>query len=420
MVGIQVDDQHYEGLLESVSENAQALTDERTSHSSTTKQLSDYKHRVDEARQALAAEQKEHGITAMQRGVLQTQCEDMQREMEAERKINNASPKPSVGVDNQAIVDIVVEKDDKISILMQRVAHADERLETANAMATTYADANASLKRELATTTQRLDNSLKVTDEMVDTDMKDEMACMAEEVIGLKADIADLQGAVESANELRDSYKRTGLTLSDERAKLMQEIHTLNDSAETQSMHMQDVDAACKRAEETVMAQRKEIEELKSGEDMYICPSVDTCNPMHKCGHREPHMHKDAGGCCNYRCRLATGICVKVDTCKECATLREEIINRDAVILQQESRAEDREEIIRALAKEIKLLREPQTQHTGFGIMLSGKAGEMKKTAQQRQCKYYTQCEYATSSHDTCENGGGKYCGVWRHNEATQ
>lgn len=59
--------------------------------------------------------------------------------------------------------------------------------------------------------------------------------------------------------------------------------------------------------------------------DMYICPSVDTCDTVHKCGHREPHIHKDAGCSCNYRCRLATGICVKVDTCKKCATLRERL-----------------------------------------------------------------------------------------------
>lgn len=338
MVGIQVDDQHYEGLLESVSENAQALTDERTSHSSTTKQLSDYKHRVDGARQALAASQREHGITMMQRDVLQTQCEDMQSEMEAELKINNASLKPSSQVLQQ--------------------------------------------------------------------DKDDEMACMAEEVARMKL-------------ELKSAHQRTYEGVVNE-GNLMVEIDSLQDSAETQAKFMEQVDAACNAAEAKVIEQRKEIEELKRGADMYICPSVDTCNPMHKCGHREPHTHKDAGGCCNYRCRLATGICVKVNTCKECATMREEIINRDAVILQYESRAEDREEIITALAKEIKCLN-VSTPTTGtYKTMFSGKAGEMKKTAQQRRCKYYTQCEYATSSHDTCENGGGKYCGVWRHNEATQ
>ena len=295
--------------------------------------------------QTLAAEQREHAVTTQQSNAALD-------ELAEERRLNNASLKPSMGVDNQAVVDMVVEKDDKISILMQRIAHADERLETANAMATTYADANAALKRELAITTQRLDNSLTVTDEM---------ACRNEEVMSIKKKLS-------RANEV-------AISLADANGDLKMKICALKDSAETQERHMPQVDAARKAAEAKVQEQQKEIEALKRGEDLWICPSVDICNPMHKCGNREPHVHKDAAGSCNYRCRLATGICVKINTCKECATLREEIINRDAVILQQESRAEDREEIIKSLAKEIKMSScvEITAPTTGtYTIMFSG------------------------------------------------
>ena len=446
-------------------------------------QQAEYKDRIAQGKEALAAEQREHDMTRRQRDTLQTQCEDMQSEMET--KLNNTALKPSVGVDNQAIVDIVVEKDDKISILMQRVAHADERLETANAMATTYADANAALKKELAITTQRLENSLKVTDEMVNTDMRDEMACMAEEVIGIKANIADLHGAVEDANELRDSYKRTALTLSDAGAKLMQEltdsinravnvantngelkqqlgncnnvrtsqmelnrdlrseIHTLQESAETQAMFMQQVDAACKAAEAKVIEQRKEIEALKAGDDLWICPSADGCVVL--CDHKEPHKKKSQ---CQRKCRLLDAPrppCVKVNTCKECdrlrgvllsrtgkvATLelreielREEIINRDAVILEQERKADRTDEIMRTAFEQLKQLRgcvekrnAVTEKHNSYIVMLSCKAGDMPNI-ERNECRHFDVCDYAKRENHTCTNGGGEYCGVWRHKEA--
>ena len=251
--------------------------------------------------------------------------------------------------------------------------------------------------------------SLKPSCKMLQQEKDDEMACMAEGVAGMKI-------------ELKSAHQRTYECVVNE-GNLMVEIHTLQESAETQTMHMQQVAAACKAAEAKVIEQLKEIEELESGADLWICPSVDTCNPMHKCGHREPHMHKDAGGCCDYKCRLATGICVKVDICAEYATLREEIINRDAVILQYESRGEDREGIITSLSKEIKFLKCIPTSHPTTGtytIMFSWKAGEINKPSQPNICKYYKHCVYATSADHTCCNGGGKYCEVWRHKEGTQ
>ena len=128
----------------------------------------------------------------------------------------------------------------------------------------------------------------------------------------------------------------------------------LESSAETQGRHMQQVDAACKAAEAKVIEQRKEIEALKSDEDLWICPSAECCTEARKCPHRVPHAYLSELGMCGTKCREAVNKCVKINPCKECATLREEILNRDAVILQYESRAEDREEIINALAKEIK------------------------------------------------------------------
>ena len=173
-----------------------------------------------------------------------------------------------------------------------------------------------------------------------------------DEMVTLGYENAELTQKIE-ALELVDVALRTDVS------RLEGYRVELESSAETQGRHMQQVDAACKAAE-----------------DLWICPSVDTCNPMHKCGHREPHVHKDAGGSCNYICRLVTGICVKVTPCKECASMRDGLLNRDAVILQYESRAEDREEIIKSLAKEIKVMSyvEVTAPTTGtYTIMFSGK-----------------------------------------------
>ncbi|MCK5431554.1 MAG: hypothetical protein KAJ03_02360, partial [Gammaproteobacteria bacterium] len=247
--------------------------------------------------------------------------------------------------------------------------------------------------------------SLKPSCKVLQQDQDDEMACMAEEVVGLKM-------------ELKRAHQRTYESVVNE-GNLKEEINTLKDSAETQGRHMQQVDAACKVAEERVMAQRAIIDKMKKDNDVYICPSAHGCTKTH-CPDKSPHKHNRD---CDIVCKIASSGCVKVNSCKECATMREEIINRDAVILQYESRAEDREEIITSLAKEIKGMRcvEVTAPTTGtYTIMFSGKAGEMKKTAQQRRCKYYKHCVYATSSSNVCDNGGGKYCGVWRHHEAKQ
>ncbi|MCK5433032.1 MAG: hypothetical protein KAJ03_09820 [Gammaproteobacteria bacterium] len=144
------------------------------------------------------------------------------------------------------------------------------------------------------------------------------------------------------------------------------EERSLNNASMKTSGNEIVMDAACKAAEAKV------IEVLKScDEDFWICPSVDTCIATpRECSHTEPHSHDGDG--CDITCVAAKNKCVKVNSCKECATLREEIINRDAVILQHESRAEDREEIIKALAKEIKVMRQGENVAIGSGGGQSG------------------------------------------------
>ena len=267
------------------------------------------------------------------------------------------------------------------------------------------------MQSEMETETKLNNAALKPSAKVLQQNQDDEMACMAEDVEGLKKKLSEtLAHAV---------------ILADANGDLIREMSILQDSAETQARHMQQVDAACKAAEAKVQEQRKEIDTLKCDEDLWICPSVDTCNPMHKCGHREPHPHKDAGGSCNYRCRLATGICVKIDKCALCESKQlEEITNRDAVILQYESRAEDREEIINALAKEIKVMgsaaitSKQTTQCAGRVIIgFVGKREDMPNI-ERNKCRYFNTCDYAKRENHTCTNGGGEYCGVWRHNEA--
>lgn len=369
--------------------------------------LESLRDRAEFAEETLTAEQREHDTTRRQRDTLQTQCEDMQSEMETETNLNNAALKPSIGVDNQAIVDIVVEKDDKISILMQRVAHADERLETANAMATTYADANAALKMELATTTQRLENSLKVTDEMVSTDMRDEMACMAEEVEGLKSKV----------NETH----LHNVVLAGANGDLMREMSILQESAETQGRHMQQVDAACKAAEAKVIEQRKEIEALKPDADMWICPNATMCG-IRVCEHVVPHSHKTG---CSIKCLNAPNGCIKLNTCKECATPHEEKINRDAVILEQERKADRTDDIIQRAVTELKELRglvgkrNATTENNNkFIIMFSGKAGDMQTPETKHACKWYNVCTISSKTSHACIANEGQHCGRKREIDA--
>ncbi|MCK5431320.1 MAG: hypothetical protein KAJ03_01185 [Gammaproteobacteria bacterium] len=324
MVGIYVDSVHYESLRDSVTENAQALTNEK----------------------------REHGTTKRRLDTFHTQCEDMLKEM--------------------------------VVLTGQRDAATDELAEE-----------------------RRLNNAALKPTQIHAEDTRDALACMAEEVAGLEMKLEEEQTSragdkeyIEGLRSVRDGYKQqwkdalaerdAAANLADnyngkmsrikdelklcekylaksceKKDELLFTVSNLKESAETQARHMQDVDAACKAAEAKVIEQRKEIEALKSGDDLWICPSADGCVVL--CDHKKPHKKTSQ---CQRKCRLLDAPrppCVPTNTCKECATLREEIINRNAVIVQQESRAEDREEIIKALAKEIKMMRQGEIVATGSG-----------------------------------------------------
>ena len=210
----------------------------------------------------------------------------------------------------------------------------------------------------------------------------------------------------------------------------METERRMNNAALKPSQNVAAEDAACKAAEAKVIEQRKEIEALKCGDDLWMCPSADYCDD--ECGHHTAHPHNER---CEYECRDAIGHCVKVNTCKECAKMREEIINRDAVILEQERRAEDREEIIKALAKEIKLLRYPDTEIkpsdidtriakdmmpvvNKFIVMFSGKAGDMQTPKTKHQCKWYNVCAIASETSHACIANEGQHCGRKRDMDA--
>ena len=240
---------------------------------------------------------------------------------------------------------------------------------------------------------RRLNNAaLKPSAKVLQQNQDDEMACMAEEVEGLKYRLKisteygnTLLNETKELTQKIDALEFTQAALCTEVSKLAGYKVELESSAETQALHMQQVDAACKAAEAEVIEQRKEIEALQSGDDLWICPNVDEC--YSQCYHSIAHKH-------DFTCVTIAGgglpctDCVKVNPCKECATLREEIaaltmnadrcaicentqmeeiINRDAVIVQQESMAEDREEIINALAKGIKMVRQGEIVATGSG-----------------------------------------------------
>ena len=316
----------------------------------------DFKEMMDEANRtkaALAAEQREHGITRQQRDTLQTQCEDMQKELK--------------------------ESQTHIALDVAFMAANDECIKELN--------------DELEAERKRNNAALKPSGN--------------ENVVS----------AIAQRDDKIEALEFTQAALCTEVSKLAGYKVELESSAETQARHMQQVDAACKAAEAKVIVQRKEIEALKSGEDLWICPSAHYCDD--ECGHHIAHPHNER---CEYECRDAIGYCVKVNTCKECATMREEIINRDAVILEQERRAEDREEIINALAKEIKVMRAPETrppmQPSGFVVMFSGKAGDMQTPNKKHQCKWYNVCAIASETSHACIANEGQHCGRKREIDA--
>ncbi|MCK5432338.1 MAG: hypothetical protein KAJ03_06310, partial [Gammaproteobacteria bacterium] len=122
--------------------------------------------------------------------------------------------------------------------------------------------------------------------------------------VALRTDVSRLEGyktKLEKSNtRLKGVLGISELTL----CAVRNEHKILQDSAKTQANFMEQVDAACKIAEAKVQEQRKEIAALT----------------------------------------------INADRCAICeSTQMEEITNRDAVILQYEIRAEDREEIIKAL-----------------------------------------------------------------------
>ena len=189
--------------------------------------------------------------------------------------------------------------------------------------------------------------------------------------------------AIAQRDDKIEALEFTQAALCTEVSKLAGYKVELESSAETQARHMQQVDAAWKAAEAKVIEQRKEI----------------------------------------------AALAMNVDRCAICESIQlEEITNRDAVIVQQESRAEDREEIIKALAKEIKVMRAPEMHKEyqqlaycvrPFTIGFVGKRVDMPNI-ERNKCRHFNTCDYAKRENHTCANGGGEYCGVWRHKEARQ
>ena len=339
----------------------------------------------DEVNAALAAEQREHDITRRQRDTLQTQCEDMQSEMETETKLNNASLNPRTKVLQQ-------EQDDEMACMAEEVMSLKSTLKRSHELAESVADTNGEL-------TQKIE-ALELVE------------------VAIRTDVSRLEG-----------YKVE-----------------LEDSAETQARHMQQVDAACKAAEAKVIEQRNDIEALKNDEDLWICPNVGYCES--KCHHGEPHTHVytcDTGDNDVVMCVK----CVKVNTCKECATLREEIINRDAVILEQERKADRTDELMHTMLEQLKKLlgcveiRKRITNgrriimsseldtpelHQGyqprancvrqFAILFSGKAGERQTPTTKHACKWYNVCTIAYDTAYACTANEGQDCGRKREIDA--
>ena len=265
------------------------------------------------------------------------------------------------------------------------------------------------MQSEMETETKLNNAALKPSAKVLQQDQEDEMACMAEEVDGLKKKLSEtLSHAV---------------ILADANGDLIREISTLQYSAETQTCYMQQVDAACKAAEAKVIEQRKEIEALKSGEDLWICPTAYGCVVL--CDHKEPHKKTSQ---CQRKCRLLDAPmppCVKVNTCKECATMREEIINRDAVILEQERKADRTDEIMRTAFEQLNKLRgcvekrnAVTEKHNSYIVMLSCKARDMQTPTTKHACTWYNVCTISSKTSYACIANEGQHCGRKREIDA--
>ena len=353
--------------------------------------LESLRDRAEFAEETLTAEQREHDITRRQL--------DTARDMHLNKKVGNC--------DNAC--DVVASMHKTIEGLRHDVDIQKKR---------------ADMYRDDLNEERRLNNAaLKPSAKVLQQDQDDEMACMAEEVMSLKSKLKRSHELAESVADTNggltqkiEALELVEVALRTEVSKLAGYKVELESSAETQAQFIQQVDAACKAAEAKVQEQRKEIETLKCDEDLWICPSVDDCTREntgdHACQHTTPHAHK--WGCTTPCTDAGESVkCVKVNPCKECAKMREEIINRDAVIVQYESRAEDREEIIKALAKEIKVIAPTTGTYT---IMFAGKREDMPNI-ELNKCRHFNVCDYAKRENNTCANGGGEYCGVWRHKE---
>ncbi|MCK5432347.1 MAG: hypothetical protein KAJ03_06355, partial [Gammaproteobacteria bacterium] len=82
---------------------------------------------------------------------------------------------------------------------------------------------------------------------------------------------------------------------------------------------------------------------------------------------------------------------------------------------------EDREEIINALAKKIKVMScvEVTAPTTGtYTIMFSGKAGDMQTPTAKSACKWYNVCTIASDTAYACTANGGQHCGRKREIDA--
>ena len=187
---------------------------------------------------------------------------------------------------------------------------------------------------------------------------------------------------------------------------------------------MQQVDAACKAAEDKVIEQRKEIDSHASR----IKDLINQSDALFMKRLRAKREHR---------------------TCKECATLREEIINRDAVILEQERKADRTDEVIRNALEQLKELHrcsetlkniisgrriimssefDTPELHQGYQprancvrpitIGFVGKREDMPNTISKHSCKWYDVCTIASETSYACTANEGQHCGRKREIDA--
>ncbi|MCK5431405.1 MAG: hypothetical protein KAJ03_01610 [Gammaproteobacteria bacterium] len=355
--------------------------------------LESLRDRTDFAEETLTAEQREHDITRRQRDTLQTQCEDMQSEMETETKLNNAALKPSAKVLQQ-------EQDDEMACMAEEVMSLKSTLalevdshDRTKRHITGLRHARDGYKENWQDALRQRDSKANAIDDYIS-----EIA-RSQDVIRKGIEKSDI---VKGLNQKIEALELVEVALRTEVSKLAGYKVELESSAETQALHIQQVDAACKAAEAKVIEPRAEIEALKGGEDLWICESATGCkNDI--CKHRIQHTHLDwcGEGCCH-----EFSDCVTVNTFKECANMRgcvetyKRIIKGRRIIMSDEF---DSPGLHQGYQPRANCVRQ-------FAIMFSGKRENMQTPTTKHACKWYNVCAIASETSHACIANEGQHC----------